>query len=476
MIKKVKVIVGSKILDDFENVVEITSPINNEVIAIIPRISSKKEVETIFIEAKKCFLWWKDTTYEMRKNIILNFVRLLLENKEKIVDIIVWEIAKNKTSAIDEFNRSIDYIHQTIDIYEQNIKNPLVLDESIHHVKNKVGKFIYQPLGIVLAISPFNYPLNLLIAKIIPALLLGNVVVYKPATQGSYLGAFISDLLYKSGFNKGQISCVIGKGKEIGSWIIENENVDMITFTGSTSVGKYIAKSKPMIPLVLELGGKDPAIVLEDADLDLAADEIIKGAFSYNGQRCTAIKRVLVHKTIHQKLLKLLNQKLSSLSVGSAIDNCDITELISQSSLKYNLDLINESLADGAINQQKIHVVKNILYPVILDNVSLKSKVAWEEPFGPILPVIEFDSIDTAIDIANKSKFGLQASIFTNDNQVANKIALKLECGTVNINRSSSRGPDIFPFSGIKESGFGIQGIEYALLSMCRIKGIVEND
>ncbi len=474
--RKFDVVVGNKINNDYSKVVEIISPINNKVFGIIPRISTKGEIDEVFNNAKKTFTWWKDSTYSERKKYIDEFIKLVNERQEELAEIIMWEIAKSRKDSLEEVRRTIQYMELTIKEYENIIDNPLTINESVHGVKGKVGKFIYQPLGVVLAVSPFNYPFNLLIAKVMPALLSGNCVVYKPASQGSCLGAYVSQLLYEAGFNKGQVSCLIGKGSEIGDLFIENENIDMVTFTGSTGIGQKIARAKQMIPLVLELGGKDPAIVLEDANLELASNEIIKGAFGYNGQRCTAIKRVLVHKNVHEKLAQLLNEKLTKLTVGSALDDCDITELISSKSVEYNVSLVDEALNKKATTKQEMKREGNILYPMIIDNVSLDMKLAWEEPFGPILPIIEFSNIDEAIEIANQSEYGLQASLFSSDKKLANEIAIKLECGTVNINRSSSRGPDIFPFSGVKNSGFGVQGIRDAIISMNRIKGIIEND
>ena len=469
-------VIGKNIIKDFSKIIEVISPINNQVVGIIPRVSTKVEIENIFKEAKSTFSWWKDSNYQDRKNKILKFINLVEKKQNELAEIMMWEIAKTKHESLNEIQRSLQYIKETIVEYENIINNPLIIDETKHHVKGKVGKFIYQPLGVVLAISPFNYPFNLLIAKIIPALISGNVVVYKPASQGSIIGSYVGVLLYKSGFNEGQISCLIGKGSEIGDIFIKNENIDMITFTGSTSIGKKITKEKQMIPLVLELGGKDPAIVLHDADLELVSNEIIKGSFGYNGQRCTAIKRVLVDSRIHEKLKKLLDQKIAKLSVGTALEPNDITELISKKSLDYNLTLIDDALNQGATTHQEIKKDGLILHPIILDNVNLDMKIAWEEPFGPILPIIEFKSIDDAIEIANQSEYGLQASIFTSNLKQAHEIALKLESGTININRAPSRGPDIFPFSGVKNSGFGIQGIRDAIFSMNRIKGIIDND
>ena len=329
-----------------------------------------------------------------------------------------------------------------------------------------------------MAISPFNYPLNLLVSKLAPALISGNTVVYKPATQGSCLGAYISLLLYEAGFQNGEISCIIGKGSEIGDLILENKDVNMISFTGSTHIGKKISQLNPLIPVILELGGKDAAIVLKDADIAKTAKDIVAGAFQYNGQRCTGIKRVLVDEKISYKLIDAINYELNKLSVGTAAEgNNNITEMINIDAAKYNLSLILDALKNSALTDQNIRLLENnILAPVVLYNVNSKCRIYYEEQFGPVLPIINFKSIEEAIEINNDSEYGLQASIYTENIELANKIAKSLDVVTVNINRSPSRGPDIFPFGGIKHSGKGMQGIKESIISMNIIKGIIQNE
>lgn len=478
-LKLFKVLVGKEIKDNFQDSIQIFSPINNEILGSIPRIKNKYQVDKIFHEAKEAFHVYKKTPFESRKNKLLNFCELLNKNWDEISNLIVLEIAKNKRDAIKEIERTIEYIKLTIDEYEKLInKQPLVIDSNIHKITGKTGKFYYEPVGVVLAISPFNYPLNLLMSKLAPALISGNTVVYKPATQGSCLGAFISLLLYEAGFKNGEVSCIIGKGSEIGDWIVSNKNINMISFTGSTNVGKKISQLNPLIPVVLELGGKDAAIVLKDANIEKTAKNIVQGAFQYNGQRCTGIKRVLVDEKIAYKLIDAINLEISKLIIGSAIEgNNDVTEMISTESVKYNLNLLLDALQKGALTDQKIQLIdNNILAPIAVYNVHSDCKIYHEEQFGPVLPIIMFQTIESAIEINNESQYGLQASIYTEDIELANKIAKSLDVVTVNINQSPSRGPDIFPFGGIKESGKGLQGIKDSILSMNRIKGIIENE
>lgn len=228
-----------------------------------------------------------------------------------------------------------------------------------------------------------------------------------------------------------------------------------------------------MRPIMLELGGKDAALVLEDADLEHAAKQIVAGAFSYSGQRCTAIKRVIVLESVAEKLATLLQEEVSKLTVGDPFDNADITPVIDNASADFIWGLIEDAQEKEAQALTPIKREGNLLWPVLFDQVTKDMKVAWEEPFGPVLPIIRVASVEEAIAFANESEFGLQSSVFTNDFKKAFEIAEKLEVGTVHINNKTQRGPDNFPFLGVKGSGAGVQGIKYSIEAMTNVKSIV---
>jgi len=239
-----------------------------------------------------------------------------------------------------------------------------------------MGIFQYVPKGVVLAISPFNYPVNLSIAKIIPALVAGNSVVFKPASQGSLVGLFLAQLANVAKIPAGVFNAVSGKGSEIGDILVENPLINVISFTGSTAVGTGIAQKSLRTDLILEMGGKDPAIVLADADLELTATKIIKGAFSYSGQRCTAIKRVLVDQKVKQALVKLLVEKVNKLKVGNPEDDCDVTPVINEKTVKYIKGLINDASKKGAKILTGNKFEKNLIYPTLVDNVNQSMALA----------------------------------------------------------------------------------------------------
>lgn len=460
---------------DTQEKITVVSAIDGSIIGSVSSLK-KADIDFAYKSANQAFVKWSALSPLDRINRIKLFAEFFIEEKEFLANLMCLEIAKNYNDCLSEIERTYEYIQETISVYQKEFIKPIVMDESVHKVKGKVGKFYQVPIGVVLAVAPFNYPINLGLAKIIPSLLVGNTVVFKPATYGSLVSSYLSKFFDKSAFPIGVFNLVLGRGREIGDALVENELIKGITFTGGSDVGIKIAKSAPLKHLVLELGGKDAAIVLDDINVDAVAKEIVKGAFNYSGQRCTAIKRVIVMNKIADDLVIALKNEIEKLTIGSPLDNSFIVPVIDKSSLEYNLSLIDDAQKSGAklVTGAKV-VGYNLLKPTLFDYVPLSSKLAWEEPFGPILPVIRVNKISEAIAIANSSNYGLQGSVFSNNVDKAILIAKHLETGTVNINKSSSRSPDIFPFIGVKDSGFGVQGIRDSLKAMTRIKGIVEN-
>lgn len=454
--------------------VDIYSPSNKELVGSVPSLS-QEELNTSIETTSKAQAAWAERSVQERGEILNKWADLLEERKEEIGTAIMNEVAKNKKSSVSEVERTVDYIRHTVeDAYRLNgeVKRG---DGFKGGSRSKVGLAEKAPLGTILAIGPFNYPVNLSASKIAPALVQGNSVVFKPATQGAISGIKMVEALIDAGLPKELVTVATGRGSVIGDFLVQHPKVDMISFTGGTSTGRHIAQLSSMVPLVLELGGKDPAIVLEDADLDKAAKEIVAGAYSYSGQRCTAIKRVLVQDEVADELVDRIAHKVKSLSVGMPEDNKDVTPLIDNKSADYVQSLIDEAKDQGATVVSGDTREGNLLHPTLLDNVTTDMRVAWEEPFGPVLPIIRVSSQSEAIQIANESEYGLQASIFTKNIDNAMSIADKLEVGTVQLNGKTSRGPDHFPFLGVKASGLGVQGIRESLLSVVRDKVTVIN-
>ncbi|WP_058486623.1 NADP-dependent glyceraldehyde-3-phosphate dehydrogenase [Defluviitalea phaphyphila] len=454
--------------------IKIYSPVDDSLVGEI-QAQSKKDVDFAIDSAKKAQKAWAQTPISERANIIHKAARIMEKYEEEIADILMKEIAKSKSSAISEVKRTIDFIHFTAETAKRMTGETIYGDSFPGFDKTKISLVDRVPLGVILCISPFNYPVNLSASKIAPALVAGNSVVFKPPTQGSISAMYLGQIFCEAGIPAGVLNIITGKGSEIGDYLITHPEIDMINFTGSTEIGHRISNKAGMIPLLLELGGKDAAIVLEDCDLDETAQNIVKGAFNYSGQRCTAVKRVLVMEEIADELANKIVEQVEKLSVGKPEDDAQITPLISNKAADFVQELIDDAIEKGAKLLIGNKREKNYIWPTVFDNVTEDMRIAWEEPFGPVLPIIRVKNIEEAIEISNKSEYGLQGAVFTKNIDKAFAIAQKLEVGTVQINNKTERGPDHFPFLGVKASGLGTQGIRYSIEAMTRSKAIVIN-
>ena len=455
-----------------EQEITIYSPINQEELGTVPAMT-QTEADEAMQAARAALPAWRALSAIERAAYLHKTAAILERDKEKIGTILAKEVAKGIKAAIGEVVRTADLIRYAAEEGLRNTGQAMEGGGFEAASKNKLAVVRREPVGIVLAIAPFNYPVNLSASKIAPALIAGNVVMFKPPTQGSISGLLLAKAFEEAGIPAGVFNTITGRGSEIGDYIIEHKEVNFINFTGSTPIGERIGRLAGMRPIMLELGGKDAALVLEDADLEHAAKQIVAGAFSYSGQRCTAIKRVIVLESVADKLATLLQEEVSKLTVGDPFDNADITPVIDNASADFIWGLIEDAQEKEAQALTPIKREGNLLWPVLFDQVTKDMKVAWEEPFGPVLPIIRVASVEEAIAFANESEFGLQSSVFTNDFKKAFEIAEKLEVGTVHINNKTQRGPDNFPFLGVKGSGAGVQGIKYSIEAMTNVKSIV---
>ncbi|HEU8926410.1 TPA: NADP-dependent glyceraldehyde-3-phosphate dehydrogenase [Streptococcus pneumoniae] len=455
-----------------EQEITIYSPINQEELGTVPAMT-QTEADEAMQAARAALPAWRALSAVERAAYLHKTAAILERDKEEIGTILAKEVAKGIKAAIGEVVRTANLIRYAAEEGLRITGQAMEGGGFEAASKNKLAVVRREPVGIVLAIAPFNYPVNLSASKIAPALIAGNVVMFKPPTQGSISGLLLAKAFEEAGIPAGVFNTITGRGSEIGDYIIEHKEVNFINFTGSTPIGERIGRLAGMRPIMLELGGKDAALVLEDADLEHAAKQIVAGAFSYSGQRCTAIKRVIVLESVADKLATLLQEEVSKLTVGDPFDNADITPVIDNASADFIWGLIEDAQEKEAQALTPIKREGNLLWPVLFDQVTKDMKVAWEEPFGPVLPIIRVASVEEAIAFANESEFGLQSSVFTNDFKKAFAIAEKLEVGTVHINNKTQRGPDNFPFLGVKGSGAGVQGIKYSIEAMTNVKSIV---
>ena len=455
--------------------IDVLSPVDGSLVGRLSSMS-QKELDEAIATAKCAQKSWAAYPVYRKAQLMYKAADLLEQKVDEIADCLVMEIAKDRKSAVSEVVRSADLLRYTADVGKSLQGEAIFGDSFPGGSRDKMSCVTRVPVGTVLAISPFNYPVNLAISKIGPALMGGNTVIFKPATQGAVSALMMVEALQQAGLPAGVLNTVTGLGSVIGDYVVSHKDVEFINFTGSTEVGKHISSLTSMTPVIMELGGKDAAIVLEDADLDFAADNIVDGAYSYSGQRCTAVKRILVLESVADQLIERLKTRIERLKVGDPREaGVTVTPLVSKKSADFVENLMRTAVEKGA------HIVTggaregNLLHPTLLDHVTTDMDIAWVEPFGPVLPVIRVKSVEEAIEIANQSEYGLQSSVFTNNLNKAFAIAGQLEVGTVQINNKPERGPDNFPFLGVKSSGMGTQGVRYSIESMTRPKAVTIN-
>ncbi|CAI5500344.1 unnamed protein product [Closterium sp. Naga37s-1] len=436
----------------------------------------EEEVDGVFESAKVAQKKWAKTPLWKRAELLHKAAHILREHKEPIADCLVKEVAKARKDSITEVLRSADFMSYCAEEGVRQLAEGKFLtgDSFPGNDRTKLCMASKVPLGVVLCIPPFNYPVNLAVSKIAPALIAGNAVVLKPPTQGAVAGLHMVRCFQEAGFPKGLISAVTGKGSDIGDFLTMHPAVDCITFTGGDT-GISICRKAGMVPVQMELGGKDACIVLPDADLDLAAANIVKGGFSYSGQRCTAVKVVLVMEDVADALVERVNARLAKLAVGRPEDDADITPVVSESSANFIEGLVLDAKDKGALFCQEYKREGNLIWPLLIDHVRPDMRLAWEEPFGPVVPVIRITTVEEGVHHCNASTFALQGCVFTRDINKAIMIADAMETGTVQINAAPARGPDHFPFQGFRESGIGSQGVTNSILMMTKVKSTVIN-
>ena len=397
-----------------------------------------------------------------------NFVTQMKTKRAEIVKLLMWEIGKNLPDSEKEFDRTVDYIYDTIEEYKQ-------LDRRNAKFEKQEGVYAHirrGPLGVVLCLGPYNYPLNETFALLIPALIMGNTVIFKPAKHGVLL---ISPLLeaFQSSFPKGAVNIIYGRGRTVATPIMESGKVNVLALIGHSASANALQNVHPRqnrLRLVLGLEAKNPAIILPDADLDLAIDECIAGTLSFNGQRCTALKVLYVHETIVDEFNTRFSARVDALKFGNPWeDGVKLTPLPEVGKPGYIKDLIDDALEKGAkiLNGKGGESSHNYIFPAVLYPVNKDMRVFQEEQFGPVVPIISFKDIQEPLDDMAESNYGQQVSVFGKDVKTLASLIdtlVNLVC-RVNLNSSCQRGPDAYPFTGRKDSAVATLSVHDAIRS-----------
>lgn len=447
------------------------SPIDDSKVGEVPAFSGDQAGRAV-TAAASAQPAWAALRHQERAKVLQAMAQSLRDATDELSDLLTREIGKTPKEARDEVVRSADLIDFTIREAAE-LGNELIRSEQFPGTKpGRQQTVVRRPLGVVVAIAPFNYPLNLAVSKIAPALIMGNTVVFKPPTQGSVAASRMVKL-WQSVLPKDVLVVVTGRASETGDALVTHPQTAMVAMTGSTAVGQHIAAHTGMIPLMFELGGNDPAIVLEDADLELAATHITNGAFKYAGQRCTAVKRVYVIESVADRLVELITVKRDE-SFGSAGDprQHPVGPVISDQQADYLQELLDDAVKIGGSVVVGGTRESRTWEATIVDHIPHTSRLVAEEQFGPILPIVRVANAAEAVRMANDSEYGLQACVFTADLTKADELAGQLAVGGIHLNDADQRGPDNFLFIGHKASGLGAQGVRFSLEGMSQLQGI----
>lgn len=409
---------------------------------------------------------WPTMSIEERIKHIEEFVRRMKEKRREVVLLLSWEIGKSIRDSEIEFDRTVQYITDTV----KALKDLDRLSSRFQIEENIIAQIRRSPLGVVLCMGPYNYPLNETYATLIPALIMGNTVVFKPPRHGVLLHTPLLEP-FRDSFPPGVINSIYGRGQKIITPLMSTGKIDVFAFIGSSKVADGLKKLHPKthrLRSVLGLDAKNVAIILPDADLEIAVNESLLGALSFNGQRCTAIKLIFIHSRIADEFLAKYTEAVGKLKIGMPWEpDVRITPLPEPDKPKYLTELVEDAKNHGArvINECGGRVNKTFFYPAVLYPVNYKMRVYYEEQFGPVIPVLPFDDISEPVDYIINSNYGQQVSLFgCNPDNIAKLIdPLVNQVCRVNINSQCQRGPDVFPFNGRKDSGESTLSISDAL-------------
>lgn len=409
---------------------------------------------------------WPMMSVANRIEHIESFLKSMREKRTEVVNLLMWEIGKTQKDSEKEFDRTCDYIVDTVNSLKELDRK----SSGFVHEQGIMAQIRRVPLGVALCMGPYNYPLNETFSTLIPALVMGNTVVFKPAKYGVLL---IRPLLeaFQKNFPAGVINVIYGRGRETVGSLMETGKVDVFAFIGTNKGANELKKLHPKphrLKAILGLDAKNPAIVLPDADLDNAVSECVLGSLSFNGQRCTALKVLFVHQSIVEEFIKRFTAEVSKLKFGMPWESgVSLTPLPEPGKTNYLNGLVEDAKQHGAsvVNEHGGESVETFFYPAVLYPVNNKMKVYYEEQFGPIVPIVPFESVEDAIDYVVNSNFGQQLSIFGKDSKtIARLIDLfSSQVGRINLNTQCQRGPDVFPFNGRKDSAEGTLSVADAL-------------
>lgn len=457
-----------------EEYTTLKSPYSGEVLAEIPSATIEDVNKAVHAAYGTKEVLRKMAAHE-RATILDKMVKLFEERFQEAAEIIALEAGKPITTARGEVARTI----QTYKFAAEEAKRIHGETIPLHAApggENRIAYTVREPLGVVAAITPFNFPMNLVAHKVGPAIAAGNPVVLKPASQTPLSAFFLARIAEEAGLPKGALNVVTGRGSVIGDALVQHERVSMVTFTGSPAVGIALRNKAGLKRVTLELGSNSAVIVDEGVPLDKMISRCVTGAFAYQGQVCISLQRVYVHENVYEEFVEKFVEATKKLKLGDPLDeSTDVSALISPGDVERASTWIQEAVDNGAVVAVGGTSTDNVLHPTVLLNVSNESKVSCQEVFAPIVLINKVSSVDEAIGYVNDSQFGLQAGIYTENIHTALHAADHLHVGGVLINDIPTFRVDHMPYGGVKDSGTGREGLKYAIEEMTELKLVIFN-
>jgi alpha-ketoglutaric semialdehyde dehydrogenase len=439
---------------------ESVSPANHKKVLGKFQSSNREDVDDAVNSAKKGYEVWRDVPAPKRGEVLLKFAQLLKEEKDRLGHLVTLEMGKVLSEGLGDVQEAIDVAE-----YMAGEGRRLFGYTTPSELRDKFCMTIRQPVGVCGLITPWNFPIAIPAWKIMPALICGNSVVLKPASDTPLCAIELVKLIEKAGVPKGVVNLVTGSGADVGQEIVKHKDIRAISFTGSREVGKFVTENAGLKKVGLEMGGKNAIIVMDDADLNNAVEGIIWGGYGTTGQRCTASSRVIVHQKVKRKLEKALLKRIKGLKVGDGLKGADVGPLINQNAVDKVEKYVNVGKDDGAkmlYGGRSDTKIGYFFQPTLFTNVTSDMRIAQEEIFGPYVSMLSVKNLDEAIKVSNSIDYGLSSSIYTNDVRSAFVAINKLEAGITYINGSTIGAEVHLPFGGVKDTGNGTReaGIE----------------
>lgn len=458
-------IAGEKV--DTDAALDVYNPYTNEVVGTVPKGNAEHARRAFAIAAD----YRPTLTRYARQQILLRTAELLSECKEELSVLITAESGLSKKDSLYEVGRAYDVFSLAGQLCILDDGEVFSCDITPQGKQRKIFT-TRDPLTAISAITPFNHPLNMVAHKIAPAIATNNCVVLKPTELTPLTALRLADIVYQAGLPPQMLSVVTGLPEDLGDEMLTNEHIELITFTGGVPVGKYIARTAGYRRTVLELGGNAPLVVMEDADLDKAADLAVAGATKNSGQRCTAVKRILCVEAVADEFAELVLDKAKKLRYGDPMDpETDIGTVINEAAARLFEDRVNDAVSKGAALLHGNNRSGAVYPPTVVDHVPFDCELVREETFGPVIPIVRCKDIDDVIRVANSTAFGLSSGVCTNRLDYITRFIAELRTGTVNIWEVPGFRIEMSPFGGIKDSGLGYkEGVLEAMKSYTNVK------